>query len=98
MLTFICTERVKATWGVRTLKQYVHNKPRPEGSIAKVYLMNESGTFCLQYLIRIETRFTRDELNDDSILDDKMMGEFEVFIQKVRPLGASSIQTLSQEE
>ena len=37
----------------------------------------------------IETRFTRDERNDDSIPDDKVIDEFEVFLWKVRPLKAS---------
>ena len=41
--------------------------------------MNESYTFCLQYLSGIETRFTRDEQNDDNILDDKVIGEFAIF-------------------
>ena len=83
---------------LRTLKQYVRNKARPEGSIAEPYMMNESWTFCSQYLSGIETQCTRDEQNDDNISNDEVMGEFEVFIKKVWPLGASSIQTLSQEE
>ncbi|KAL0554972.1 hypothetical protein IC582_008903 [Cucumis melo] len=45
--------------GLRTLKQYVRNKARPEGSIAEAYVMNESSTFCSRYLRGIETRFTR---------------------------------------
>ncbi|KAL0540132.1 hypothetical protein IC582_024362 [Cucumis melo] len=46
---------------LRTLKQYVRNKARPEGSIAEAYVMNESSTFSSRYLRGIETRFTRDE-------------------------------------
>ena len=83
---------------LRTLKQYVRNKARPEGSIAEAYLMYESRTFCSRYLSGIETRFTKEERNDDSIMNDKVVGEFEVFIQKVRSLGVSSIRPLSQEE
>ena len=60
--------------------------------------MNESSTFCLRYLSGIETRFTRDEWNDDTIPEDKVIGKFKIFKQKVRPLGASSLRTLSQEE
>ena len=60
--------------------------------------MNELDTFCSRYLSGIKTRFTRYERNEDSILDDKMIGEFKIFKEKVRPLGASSLQTLSQDE
>ena len=81
-----------------TCKQFVQNKAHPEGSIEETYVMNESETFCSRYLSRIETRFTRDERNDDSISDDEVIGEFKVFVQKVRPLGALSLQTLSQKE
>ncbi|TYJ96972.1 RNA-binding protein 2-like isoform X2 [Cucumis melo var. makuwa] len=44
--------------------------------------MNESETFCLRNLSGIETRFTRDERNDDSIPDDEVIYEFEVSPQK----------------
>ena len=83
---------------LRTLKQYIRNKVHPEGSIVEAYVMNESCTYCSHYLSGIETRFTRDERNDDTTPKDKLIGEFEIFKQKVRPLGASSLQTLSQKE
>ena len=60
--------------------------------------MNESFTFFSRYLSGIETRFTRDERNDDTILEDELIGEFEIFKQKVQPLDASSLRTISQEE
>ena len=82
---------------LRTLKQYVRNKARPEGSIAESYMKNESGAFCSGYLTGIESQFNIDERNDDNILDDEVMCEFKVFIQKVRPLGVSNVLTLSQE-
>ena len=44
------------------------------------------------------TQFTRDDRNDDNIEDDEVIGEYEVFIQKVRPLGASYLRSISQEE
>ena len=83
---------------LRTLKQYIRNKARSEGSTIEAYVMNESNTFCSRYLSGIETRFTRDEKNDDTIPEDEVIGEFEDFKQKVRPLSASSLYTLSQEE
>ncbi|TYJ97500.1 uncharacterized protein E5676_scaffold85G00050 [Cucumis melo var. makuwa] len=56
-----------------TLRQYVMNKARPNGSIAEAYVMNESSTFCSRYLSGIETRFTRDERIDDSIAEDEII-------------------------
>ncbi|KAL0559314.1 hypothetical protein IC582_003922 [Cucumis melo] len=81
---------------LRTLKQFVRNKARPEGSIAEAYVMKELKNFC--YLSGIETRFNRDDRNDDNIMDDEVFGEFEVFRQSVQPLGASTLRTLSPEE
>ena len=60
--------------------------------------MNESSTIRSCYLSCIETRFTRDERNDDTISEDEVIDEFEIFKQKVRSLGVSSLRTLSQEE
>ena len=79
---------------IHTLKQLDWNKARPKGTIAESYMMNESETFCLRYLSGIEIRFTRDEWNGDNIPDNEVIGEFEIFIQKVQPLEASSVQTL----
>ncbi|KAL4038146.1 hypothetical protein IC575_001753 [Cucumis melo] len=83
---------------LRTLKQYVRNKARPEGSIAEGYVMNESSTFCSRYLRGIETRFTRDDRNDDTIVENEVIGDFEIFKQKVRPLGTLSVRAISEEE
>ena len=79
-------------------EKYVWNKERPKGSIVEAYVMNESNTFFSRYLTSIETWFTRDEWNDDTILEDEVIGEFKIFKQKVWPLSASSLRTLSQEE
>ncbi|KAA0038180.1 hypothetical protein E6C27_scaffold270G00090 [Cucumis melo var. makuwa] len=80
------------------LVEYVKNKARSEGSIAKVYVMNESSTFCSRYLSGIETQFIRDERNDDSIVEDEIIVDFEIFKQKVRTLCASFVRAISQEE
>ena len=48
-----------------TLKRYVRNKARPEGSIAEAYTVNETLMFCSMYLTRIETCFNRSEMNED---------------------------------
>ncbi|KAL7214822.1 hypothetical protein ACSBR1_027078 [Camellia fascicularis] len=53
-----------------TLKQYVRNRARPEGSIAKGYLMEECMNFCAQYLNDVETKSSRPVRNysgDDNL-------------------------------
>ncbi|KAA0062931.1 uncharacterized protein E6C27_scaffold468G00250 [Cucumis melo var. makuwa] len=64
----------------------------------EAYVMNESNTFCSRYLSGIETQFTSDERNDDTIVEDEVIGDFEIFKHKVRPLGASSVHAISHEE
>ena len=64
------------------MKQYVQNKVRPKGYIAEAYVMNESSTFSSCYLSGIETRFTRDERNDDTIPEDEVIDEFEISSRK----------------
>ena len=61
------------------LKQYIRNKARLEGLIAEAYVINESSTFFSRYLSGIEIRFTRDERNDDTIVEDEVIGNFEIF-------------------
>ncbi|KAL0546349.1 hypothetical protein IC582_016257 [Cucumis melo] len=70
---------------LRTLKQYVRNKARPEGSIAEGYVMNESSTFCSRYLRGIETRFTRDERNDDTIVENEVIVTLKFSSRKYDP-------------
>ena len=40
-----------------TLKSFVHNKARPEGSIAEADIASECLTFCSRYLEGIDTIF-----------------------------------------
>uniref|UniRef100_A0A2N9GCW6 Transposase-associated domain-containing protein n=1 Tax=Fagus sylvatica TaxID=28930 RepID=A0A2N9GCW6_FAGSY len=48
-----------------TLKGYVSNRARPEGSIAEAYILKECITFCSLYLDGIETVHNRKERNED---------------------------------
>jgi len=48
-----------------TLKSYVRNRNRPEGSIAEGYLAEECLTFCSRYVEDVETKFNRVGRNDD---------------------------------
>ena len=50
---------------MHTLKEFVRNRARPEGSIAEAYIADECLTFCSRYLHRVETRFNRLERNED---------------------------------
>ena len=46
-----------------TLKKYLRNKARPEGSIAEGYVADECLTFCSRYMDDVETRYNREERN-----------------------------------
>ncbi|XP_019175589.1 PREDICTED: uncharacterized protein LOC109170907 [Ipomoea nil] len=48
-----------------SLKHYVRNKARPEGSIAEGYVASECLTFLSLYLDGIETRFNKQDRNND---------------------------------
>ncbi|KAL6547278.1 hypothetical protein OROMI_022999 [Orobanche minor] len=76
------------------LKQSVHNKAHPEGSVAEAYIARECLTFCSMYLQGIETRFNRDERNSDIGTDDSLW----IFSQKCRHLGAAEYVQLSEDE
>ncbi|KAL3619539.1 hypothetical protein CASFOL_036600 [Castilleja foliolosa] len=76
------------------LKQSVRNKARPEGSVAEAYIANECLTFCSMYLKGIETRFNRDNRNNDIEFDDSLS----IFEQKCRPVGATTLVNLSPED
>ncbi|XP_068331576.1 uncharacterized protein [Pyrus communis] len=52
---------------LQTLKRYVRNKGRPEGSIAEAYLVDECFSFCSMYLRDVESRHTRKGRNEDGI-------------------------------
>lgn len=77
-----------------TLKRFVRNPAHPEGSIVEAYTDKECMTFCSMYLRGIETRFNQQERNYDGC-QAELGGEFSVFTQKARPLGASTYDMLS---
>ncbi|KAL3618854.1 hypothetical protein CASFOL_037302 [Castilleja foliolosa] len=76
------------------LKQSVRNKARPEGSVAEAYIAKECLTFCSMYLKGIETRFNRDDRNNDIEVEDSLP----IFSQKCRPVGSTTYMNLSSEE
>jgi len=76
-------------------KRYVRNKVRPEGSIAECYVADECLNFCSMYLRNIETRWNRVERSAD-VGQEQKEEEFDVFNQRVRPLGAAKLVTLDE--
>lgn len=52
---------------MHTLKDYVRNRNRPEGSIAQGYIIDECLSFCSMYLDDTETRLSRTKHNADGV-------------------------------
>ena len=69
-----------------TLKSYVYNRARPEGSIAEGYLVEECMTFCSRYLDDVESKLTRpvrnycSDTDDDDQVGCRPLGKEYVFI------------------
>ena len=61
-----------------TLKSYVRNRSRPEGSIAEGYLVEECMTFCTRYLDDIESKLNRPSRNCEGG-DNRPLGKEERF-------------------
>ncbi|KAM2842900.1 hypothetical protein PS2_030975 [Malus domestica] len=61
-----------------TLKKYVRNKNRPEGSMTQGYLAEECLSFCAMYLEDVETCLNRPCRNADILRPDHE-GDFDIF-------------------
>jgi len=57
-----------------TLKRYVRNRARLEGSIAEAYIVDKCLTFCSKYMDDFVTRFNRELRNICSFSDDEAFG------------------------
>ncbi|XP_059302828.1 uncharacterized protein LOC132054886 [Lycium ferocissimum] len=79
------------------LKRYVRNKARAEGSIAEGYIIDECLTFCSMYLTGIETRFNREDRNDDgsSKKDEPVL---DIFSKSVRPFGDGDYDAIPRKD
>ena len=80
---------------MKMLKEYVRNCARPEGSIAKGYVVNKALTFCSTYLKGVEIRFNRPERNLD-LIDDSERAQLSVFKSVGRPIGKGSVVQLEE--
>ncbi|XXG42875.1 hypothetical protein AAC387_Pa01g3044 [Persea americana] len=79
-----------------TLKSYVRNRSRPEGSIAEGYLAEECLTFCSRYLHDVETRSTRAPRNyDDGTIETNQMSL--IFSRPGRALGKETSINLTHD-
>jgi hypothetical protein len=72
-----------------TLKRYVRNKARPEGSIAEAYVAEESLLFCSKYMTDVETRYNRSPRNK-GFSDESVFG-VDVFGHGVNLLGGCQL-------
>ncbi|XP_071905814.1 uncharacterized protein [Coffea arabica] len=69
-----------------TLKSYVRNKSRPEGSIAQGYLAEECINFCSLYLADyVETKFNRPNRNEE--VHKEIEDGLDIFSESGHPLG-----------
>lgn len=80
---------------MRTLKGFVRNRARPEGCIAEGYIAKECLNFCSLYLRGVETKFNREERNDERAPSQLEAG-FSIFSNRSRPLGAAKYEVLTR--
>ena len=78
-----------------TLKNYVHNKARPEGCITERYIDKECLTFYSMYLDNVNTIFNRPESNNEIV--DKL-GHLSIFSGHSHPFGGPKWSYLSDSE
>ncbi|XP_071699583.1 uncharacterized protein [Rutidosis leptorrhynchoides] len=75
-----------------TLKSYVRNKSKPDGSIAEGYLVEECLSFCSLYLASdVETIHNKTSRNHDDGGDDNVLP---IFYMPGRPIGATNVVKL----
>lgn len=80
-----------------SLKGFIRNKARPEGSIAEGYIVSESLTFLSMYLPDMETRFNRRARNYDGEHDEQIE-VISIFSMRTRPFGFVKSKSLISEE
>jgi hypothetical protein len=77
-----------------TLKNFVRNRAKPEGSIAEAYVTSDTLTFCSRYMQDIETRFNQ---VDDSAGEMTLPDDIEVFKHGVTLVGATRRQYIDDD-
>ena len=80
-----------------TLKSYVRNKSRLEGSIAEGYIAEDCATFCSRYLQDVETKHDHEERN--YVTANNITNEgLSIFKCMGRTIGKSTFRVLKIEE
>jgi hypothetical protein len=78
-----------------TLKRYVRNRLRSEGSIAEAYVADECLTFCSKYMDDVDTRFNREPRNkgfsDEEAYGVDVFGHGVNFTSVSEPLSEDSV-------
>ncbi|WVZ93355.1 hypothetical protein U9M48_039342, partial [Paspalum notatum var. saurae] len=74
-----------------TLKRYVRNRSRPEGSIAEAYIVDECLTFCSRYFGDVETRFNRKGRPNSGLDSAIPEDDLSVFTHGVKLLGTAKV-------
>jgi hypothetical protein len=72
-----------------TLKNFVSNRGRPEGSIANAYIASDTLTFCSRYMQDIDTRFNCDDNSDGEM---PLVDDISVFKHGVTLVGSDRMQ------
>jgi hypothetical protein len=69
-----------------TLKNFVRNRARPEGSVAEAYATSDTLTFCSRYMQDVDTKFNHD------VGDGPLVSDTSVFMHGVKIIGADMRQ------
>ena len=72
-----------------TLKNFVRNRAKPEGSIVEAYMASDTLTFCSRYMEDVDTRFNQD---DDTGTEMSLDNDISVFKHGATLVGASRTQ------
>ena len=78
-----------------TMKRFVRNMARPEGSIAEAYVIAECLTLWSRYFDDVDTRHNREGRNREHV--DLKRGDISIFQHEVDPLGAPRVTCLDHD-
>jgi hypothetical protein len=77
-----------------TLKNFVRNRTKPEGSIAEAYVASDALTFCSRYMEDMDTRFISE---DDSGGEVPLPDDIAVFQHGVTLVGGNRVQYIEDD-
>jgi hypothetical protein len=77
-----------------TLKNFVRNRGKPEGSIAEAYVASDTLTFCSRYMEEMDTRFNSE---DDSGQEVPLPDDISVFHHGVTLVGGCRVQYIDDD-